>query len=173
MSLYRYIETRDQLEIMIVDLVLAKVALKPPAAEWSDAVSILAEEMRRALTAHPATATLVVTHRFTSANGLRWAEALLTALTAAGLTGKQRYFAFRTLVGYVVGAFQTEYTVPFPRETAALPAELRADEFPLLAENARDARRVGFDDEFRYGLGVVLDGLAHSVRRSSKPRGRL
>ncbi|WP_331755674.1 TetR/AcrR family transcriptional regulator [Streptomyces sp. NBC_01643] len=160
MSLYRYVDTREQLEVLVADMVLgpAHPELEGPG-RWQDQVKLLVDRMRDSFAAHPAAAPLVLTHRFSAENGLRWAEALLGVLTDAGFSGVRRVVAFRSLVSYVVGSLQLEYFGPFPRDGEVLPAEQRADEFPLLAENARDGRRIDFDQEFRLGLTIVLDGL--------------
>src|SRR5262249_23737626 len=52
--------------------------------------------------------------RHTAPNSWRWTEAMLEALTEAGLTGQQRVIAQRCLVAYITGALQAQYLGPWP-----------------------------------------------------------
>lgn len=162
MSLYRYVDDREQLEGLVVDLVLSAARTDLPArAAWTTRATLLMLGLRDSISTHPAVAPLVLTHRFAAESGLHWAEALLQVLTGAGFHGTARFIAFRSLVSYAVGAIQTEHFGPLPRPGEPLPAEQRPDEFPLLAQNAHDARRIESAEEFRRGLAVVLEGLRH------------
>jgi AcrR family transcriptional regulator len=160
MSLYRYVEDREQLERLVVDLVLSYVDPELPIhASWTERVMILVERVRDAVGAHPSVVPLLLTHRHASESSLRFAEALLGVLTDAGFTGEQRVIAFRGLLSYVIGALQYQHLGPLSGAGTAALAELPQDKYPLLAETARDARRIAPEEELRRGLTVVLRGL--------------
>lgn len=108
MSLYRYVADRDELEVMVVDLVLAEVDLDVPRASPARRLAALAERVRDAAAGHPSVVPLVLTHRHRSPASLRWGEAVLAALTDWGYTGKRRVYAFRAVLAYVLGALQVE-----------------------------------------------------------------
>lgn len=160
MSLYRYVADRAELEELVVDLVLAGIDLAPPRrAGWAGQVAALVERARAAIAAHPQVVPLTMAHRHTSANLLRWTEAVLGVLAAAGFTGPRRVVALRCLVAHLVGSLQLEHLGPLSGPGTAAMARLPAEEFPLLAETARHATRVPADEEFRRGLAAVLRGL--------------
>lgn len=161
MSVYRYVEDRDQLEGLVVDLVLSDVDTRPPGGvPWPDKVAALTDRARTAVAAHPAVIPLLLIRRHASAASARWAEAVLAALTEGGFTGEDRVIAFRTLLAYLIGALQTERFGPLSGPGTAALAALPHTEFPFLSETARTAGSVPVDDEFRRGLAVVLRGLA-------------
>lgn len=160
MSLYRYVSDRQELERLVVDLVLAAVdTSQARRLPWQDRVAELAERARAAIAAHPAVIPLLLAHRHTAPNSWRWSEAVLAALTQAGLTGRRRVIALRCLVAYVTGALQAQYLGPLAGPGTIALAELSPASYPLLAETATYARDVPPQQEFRQGLDIVLQGL--------------
>ncbi|RKT52406.1 TetR/AcrR family transcriptional regulator [Saccharothrix australiensis] len=157
MSLYRYVTDRTELEALVLDLVLSAVDTGPPDAPWPDQVAALFVRVRDAVAAHPAAVPLTMTHRHRCPALLRWTEAVLEVLTAAGFTGTRRVVALRSLLGYLIGALQLEHFGPLSGPGTEVMAE--QTEYPLLADTASTARRLA-DAEFRHGLSVVLRGLA-------------
>ncbi|MEV5752537.1 TetR/AcrR family transcriptional regulator [Actinoallomurus sp. NPDC052308] len=165
MSLYRYVDDREQLEGLVVERVLGAVDTTPPTGtSWRDRLATMVERVRRAVAAHPEVVPLTLTHRQSSPSNLRWAETVLGILTEAGIDGERRVVALRGLIAYLIGAIQLEHLGPLSgagtRRIAALPAE----EFPLMAETGRLAAQVSADQEFRAGLAVLLDGLERATR---------
>ena len=164
MSVYRYVEGRDALEDLIVDLVLADVDTEvDPSAGWRPAVEALAERARAAVARHPAVVPLLLTRRQSAAGTRRWGEAALAQLTRAGFDGRRRVLAFRALLAYVLGAVQVEHLGALSGPGTAAIAALPTDEFPLLAATATAARDIGPDEEFHAGLTALLDGLERSA----------
>jgi hypothetical protein len=123
-------------------------------------VTILVERQRAAVRAHPNAVPLLLARRHDSPAALRWTEAMLGALRRAGFTGARRVIAQRTVVSYLLGALQTEHFSALSGAGTAAMAELPVEDYPLLTQTARDARRVSADEEFRQGLAAVLRGLA-------------
>ncbi|PJE96169.1 TetR family transcriptional regulator [Streptomyces carminius] len=161
MALYRYVEDREQLEELVVELVLCAVEAEPPPADlpWRERIAILAGRLRDAVAAHPSAVPLTVLHRHTSPGVLRWSETVLAVLTEAGFDGERRVVALRALLGHVVGAIQLEHLGPLAGGGTAAVPELPAADFPHLAAAARDARHVGAGREFTGGLTALLRGL--------------
>lgn len=160
MSLYRYIEDREALEKLVVDLVLGAVDPKLPAQmPWRKRIMLLAARIRSAVGAHPAIVPLFMAHRHSSRSVMRCAEVFLMALTDGGFKGKQRVVALRTLVSYINGALQAQYRGPLTGKGTTVLANLSDIEYPLLAETARHAHHVTPDEEFQRGLEIVLHGL--------------
>lgn len=160
MSLYRYVEHREQLERLVVDAIVGEVDLTLPAeAPWYEQLTILVARLRDAIGAHPAVVPLIVAHRHESDGVLRWSEAMLGVLTEAGFGGERRVIAFRTLVSYVIGVLLYQQLGPLSGTGTAALANLPETDCPLLAATARDARGIGSEDEFCLGLGTVLRGI--------------
>jgi AcrR family transcriptional regulator len=161
MSLYRYVESREALEDLVIARVLGEVDAEVSSrSSWKTRVTALVNRARTAIGEHPALIPLVLTRSPTTAALQSWGEQMLAALAAGGFEGKERAIAFRTINKYMFGAVQLEHFGPAasPRTTAL--AALPAGEFPYLTETARHAARISAEEEFRKGLEIVLRGLA-------------
>ncbi|MBO3738580.1 TetR/AcrR family transcriptional regulator C-terminal domain-containing protein [Actinoplanes flavus] len=159
MGLYRYVDGRDQLEALVVELVLTDVDTTPAAGDtpWRGAIGTLAERVRVAVGAHPAVVPLLMTHRHRSPHLLRWSETVLGILTAAGYDGPARVTALRAITGYMVGVLQLQHLGPLAGAgTKVIAAQ---SDFPLMASTARDAAAVTPEAEFGAGLSALLSGL--------------
>lgn len=159
MSLYRYVADRDELEVMMVDLLLGEVDLEVPRGSASHRLTVLAERVRDTVERHPAVVPLLLTHRHRVPTSLRWGEAVLGVLTDAGCTGKRRVYAFRAVLAYVFGALEVERFGALGGAGTHELAQLPAGQYPLLSETATLAGGIGPREEFRGGLEVLLRGL--------------
>ncbi|MER7107242.1 TetR/AcrR family transcriptional regulator [Streptomyces sp. NPDC000229] len=161
MALYRYVDDREELERLVVELVLGAVDSEAPApdAPWRERIQVMVSRLRDTVSAHPSVVPLTLTHRHRSRAGLRWSETVLAILTEAGFEGPQRVIALRSLLGYVIGAIQMEHLGPLSGAGTVAISALPPDEFPYMAETARHARTVSADEEFLGGLAVLLRGL--------------
>ncbi|MFD6415544.1 TetR/AcrR family transcriptional regulator [Streptomyces sp. NPDC060194] len=162
MALYRYVDGREELEGMVVELVLSSVDTTPPAdpsAPWRERIAVMLGRMRDAVGRHPAVIPLTPAHRHSAPTILRWSETVLALLAEAGYEGERRVVALRALVGYLIGAIQLEHQGPLSGAGTVELGELPRDSFPLLADTARHARRVPADREFFGGLDILLRGL--------------
>jgi len=165
MSLYRYVQGREQLEALVVDLVLDPAQGGPDLdvgrrKNWVDKATELAVRAHAVAATHPAVTPLLLARRHASIHSLRWGEALLRVLAEAGFAGERRAIAFRTIVAYVFGAVQLQHLGPLGGEGTAAIAALPPEDFPLLADTARSARKISPDAEFLSGLRLVLRGIA-------------
>ena len=160
MSLYRYVDGREALERLVVDLVLDDVDLNVPArTPWTKGVTLIAERIRRAVFEHPAVVPLFLSHRHVALATRRSGDVLLGMLDHAGFHGVRRVVAFRALLAYLVGALESQHRGPLAGSGTEVLAGLSTAEFPYLAETAKQARSVSADTEFREGLRIVLRGL--------------
>ncbi|MBR8642808.1 TetR/AcrR family transcriptional regulator C-terminal domain-containing protein [Streptomyces tuirus] len=161
MGLYRYVQDREELERLVVELVLSAVDTEPPDpdASWRERIEAMARRLHDAVGAHPAVVPLTITHRHRSLGVLRWSETVLSVLTEAGVEGERRVVALRGLLGYVIGAIQLEHLGPLSGPGTTAITELPPAEFPHMTETARQARDVDTEREFRGGLAMLLDGL--------------
>jgi AcrR family transcriptional regulator len=162
MGLYRYVADRQALELLVVEHVLGSVDQSLPDAAWQERVRVLLDRMRVAVARHPAVVPLVLRHRQAAPGSLRLIEAMLSVLTDGGFDGTDRVLAQRTLIGHLLGFLQNEHFAALSGPGTIAMAELPADEYPLLARTAADARTVPPDEEFRRGLDIVLRGLSAS-----------
>ncbi|MFB7948910.1 TetR/AcrR family transcriptional regulator C-terminal domain-containing protein [Kitasatospora phosalacinea] len=163
MALYRYVEDREELECLVVDLALGSVLggvpdrAAPPAAAVGPRARLLVllELMREAVGAHPGVLPLAVRHHGSCPSALRWRERLLEALADAGLDAPRRAAALHALVSYVIGALELEH-----QAAVAAPGGVSVPEaFPLLAAALTARAATDPAHAFADGARTVLDGL--------------
>lgn len=140
-------------------------------AGWRVEVEALALELRRRLIAHPGAVPLMLGGPMDGPNALQLGERLLDLLAGGGLPPSVAARGSYLLIVYVLGAIALEVAdIPhvgaLPPEAERIAArraalgEVPAEAFPRTAA-ATDviATYIG-TEQFRWGLGRVLDGLA-------------
>jgi TetR/AcrR family transcriptional regulator, tetracycline repressor protein len=114
MSLYRYVQDRDELFDAVVERIVNELADDPevqlrPVDGWRPYLSGMAHGVRRYARAHPHAFPLVATRPPTAPwvnpplRSLRWVEAMLTGLAAEGFSDEQVLFTYRTFNSFLLG----------------------------------------------------------------------
>ena len=114
MSLYRYVQDRDELFDAVVERIVNELGDDPdvqlrPVKGWRPYLTGMAHGVRRYARAHPHAFPLVATRPPTAPwvnpplRSLRWVEAMLTGLTAEGFTDEQVLFTYRTFNSFLLG----------------------------------------------------------------------
>jgi hypothetical protein len=125
--------------------------------------------MWQGVRAHPAAVPLVLTRRMSSATGFAVAEALVAALSRAGLSDGDRLAAFHGVLGFVTGAAQAELAGPLSvgaedaGDAAAQIGAVAGTEHPHIAALSKVAMQTSVDDDFSRGLQMLVDGIAGAV----------
>lgn len=170
MTLYNYVTEREDLDILVVEAVIAEARWSPiDGDDWRDEVHAIATSLWRAVRAHPHAIPLILTRRSRSPAVLDVAEALLGALARSGRSGHSLLIAFRAVSALVMGIAQAELAGPLALEAGESPdttiARFRAlpsDRYPRLIEIANAAITSDAEIEFRRTLDLLLGGLAAS-----------
>jgi len=166
MTLYNHVRDREELEVLVIETVLARTTWSRRGRSWQADVREIATAMWRAVRAHPRAIPLILVRRARSLAALEVVEALLEALARGGRSGHRLLVAFRAVSALVMGFAQAELSGPLARgagESArttirrirALPSE----RFPRLIEIAGAAATSAPEREFRRGLELLLAGL--------------
>ncbi|MDH6138402.1 AcrR family transcriptional regulator [Kitasatospora sp. GP30] len=184
-SLYRHVATKDELMELAVDEVFGEMAV-PPAGDpdWRGPVAEAARSFRATAVRHPWLASVLgqAGLAYLGPNLMSFTERLAALFTAADFAEPGK--AIDTLLFYVIGVGSTEAAW---LTTVARSGETEADFVARLmpaaqqAAEGRDRLMSGAADidaaadpaaareaKFRYGLEVVLDGLA--LRRGDASR---
>ncbi|MDT7844500.1 TetR/AcrR family transcriptional regulator [Streptomyces justiciae] len=177
-SLYRHVATKDELMELAVDEVAAEIRVPElqDGAAWRAAVTEAAAGFRATALRHPWLSSVLgqAGLAYLGPNLMTYSERLAALFTAAGFPEPSR--AIDTVLSYVIGMSTTEAawltTVARSGETEAtfiarlMPAAQQAAAgHEHLAGSYTDAAAITDpvalrDEKFRYGLEVVLDGLA-------------
>lgn len=166
MSLYKHVANKEALLAGMVDRVIGAIAVPDEGADWRDAMRQRAASARTVLGRHAWVIGLLEAGASPGPNAMRYLNAVIGSLRAAGFSLEDAGRAFMLLDSYVYGHVIQESHLPFaPPEASAQPAAAIAQEalraFPHLSAMYAHARSYprSLDDEFAFGLEVVLDGL--------------
>ena len=176
MSLYHHVADKEGLKQALAEFVWSRIAVPARDEPWERRMRSIATDLRALSRRHPSLVPLLLTRRYTRGRGLEPVEALLQAARDAGFDAAGSVVCFRTLVGFVVGSAGGETSRPGvdPAVVArALPGHALDHRFPMLAEALDASHLVDPDDEFEFGLGIVLEGFAaRRPQRSAVSRSR-
>lgn len=174
-SLYNHFRTKDQILEAVADSVSARVDLSmfEDGRPWRTALHDWAVSYRAALTEHPNIVPVLARGPGRRPAGLRLADAVFGAMTAAGWPAAQatsigalmRYFVMGSALGSFAGGFVDDETAYDPADYPHLgQAHLLADRQEKVDERA-----------FETGLQALLDGLAvqYETLVAAGPDGRL
>jgi AcrR family transcriptional regulator len=176
-SLYRHVANRDELIELVIDEVYGEIEVHDHghARAWRDSVACSADSIRAMILRHPWTATLLggVGLAYLGPNVLGLNEELLALFEWGGFDAAEAELALSAVMSYVIGISINEAAWLSAIARSGLtedqwieglrPAIERATEnHPHLKVSAdqhhRDPRQ-GREDNFRYGLDRMLDGL--------------
>lgn len=176
-SLYRYIESKDELYELMVDHVEGEDGPPPPpTGDWRADLRTFAQKTRGSIHRHPWMASLAAGRPTFGPNSLAWAEHGLAAIDGLGLSIDEMLMA-----GEILRAFVRGYVIGEMAEQQALQrAGLTMDQWmhavgpymmsivdqgqhPLLARVMMDADTPHAKDRddlvFAAGLERILDGI--------------
>jgi AcrR family transcriptional regulator len=136
MSLYRYVANKDELLDAVQEGIVAQMKLPRRRRSWLEQVEAAARELRRVLAKHPKAIPLFVRPAATS-GALAALEQVWQVLIDAGFDEADALRAVQSILAFVVGQALWQFSPD-------------------------GERRV--DDEFEFGLEVMLLGLAAKLQ---------
>lgn len=179
-ALYRHVRSKEQLQDLIVDGVLAEVDCGVNhALPWTEQVKVLAHRLQKVLEDHPGVAGLLKTRDPLGPHSLALAEAFLLPLHNAALPHREAGLAFFLIVDYTIG-----FEVSSPRisvneqrvQDAATRKQLHeffrslpGDRFPTLIALGEHVWLDNRDERFTAGINALVDGLERAQRPTPPP----
>jgi AcrR family transcriptional regulator len=176
-SLYRYIESKDELYELMVDHVEGEDGAPPPlTGDWRVDLSTLAQKTRGSIHRHPWMASLAAGRPTFGPNSLAWAEHGLAALDGLGLSIDEMMMAGEILRAFVRGYVIGELAEQQALQRAGLTMDqwmsavgpymmsvLEGGDHPLLTRVIMDADTPHAQDRddlvFNAGLERILNGI--------------
>lgn len=159
-TLYRHFANKDEIITLVVDLALGEVDATAPAPPggWQDVLAAMGHGLRAALLRHPNLLPALIAHVPLGPNALVQRERVLAALLGAGLPPGLAARAFTAVGHYVIG-FAVQQREPDGPPLADFYRRLDPSVHPAIAATAHSLTSVATDDEFVFGLDLLLDGL--------------
>ncbi|QXE38271.1 TetR/AcrR family transcriptional regulator [Streptomyces sp. GMY02] len=165
-TLYRHFASKDEILAHIVDRVLGEVDLGDidTFTTWDQALGAMARRFYDALRRHPDTVPPLMAQVPVGPHGLAQRERVLRALLRHGFPGDLAARAFTAVGHYVIGftAQQHGPAAAAPDAGAQLAdfyRHLDPKEFPAIAEVTTALTSVPIEEEFDFGLQLLLAGL--------------
>jgi AcrR family transcriptional regulator len=167
MTLYNYVQNRDELEALVAEAVIADVEVLPASDDWVDDVRSIATAMWQAVHNHPNAIPLVLTRRTVSSSSYVVAESLIEALSRGKLADEPLLTAFRAVLSLVMGSAQVELPGRSAggdrdqqqREAAGYIGALAGDEHRRIAALSKVSQRSTPADDFAGALELLLAGI--------------
>jgi AcrR family transcriptional regulator len=165
MAIYRHFPNREALLDAVADLAITDVTDPGPSLPWDQRLRTILGAVRATALRHQGIAAHIAARPPLGANGLRLAAGIADSLTEAGLSPSAVVPTMQTLIAYVAAALamsvnagaRDERWHQVSQAMSGLPGVL-----PV----------VGSDDQFDYGLRLLLNGIRAEVtsERATGPR---
>ncbi|NUR83354.1 MAG: TetR/AcrR family transcriptional regulator [Nonomuraea sp.] len=172
MTLYSYIERKEDLLALMADEIAAEVLVEEPLpGDWREALLLMARREREVVRRHPWRVELISQRVAVGPNGLRHVEQKLSAFDGLGVDRLRAWRYLAAFNDYMTGFVVRESLERgAPRESGINEAEREAVAEPYIRELVeggafpRLAPMIeqgvpGADDNFERGLSWVLDGI--------------
>lgn len=169
-TLYRHFSGRADLIAHVVDLVSGSVEVDDAqlrAMPWPQACKAVARSMFEALRRHPNVAPLLAEAVPIGPNAMAARERLIALLLDNGFPPALAARSYATLARYILGFAIQLANPPVAADDARLAQvfhDLDPDQFPATVKVA-DNLPVPLDEEFAFGLELIIDGLAQELQR--------
>ena len=177
-TLYRHLASKDELMVYVVDRILGEVDIETDAdtlstTTWQEATARGASAFYEVLKSHPNALPLLVSQVPVGPNALANRERSVAVLLTCGFPLDLAARAYTAVAHYVVGfALQQHDPGPPQREEAAKLRDfyraLDANTYAATVAAADELTSVPLDQEFRFGLQLVLDGI-ELARKAAAP----
>lgn len=168
MTLYNYMDSRADLDALVVDGTLRHVVLPDTAGtDWREDVRDISLSVWSAVRRHPNAIPLILARRSRSTTFLDIAESLLDALARSGRSGQDLLVAFRAVTTMATAFAQTEIAGSVSTDRGATTPDAVIERFSTLSAQ-RYRRLIDLagasvtsdpETEFLRSMAALLAGL--------------
>jgi AcrR family transcriptional regulator len=177
-ALYRYVASREELDDLLFDHLMADCAPAVDGEDWRDDMRRIAQAWRSRLVSKRDATRIALGQVSIGPNLLPLMEASFTALRRSGLTDRDVLEAYQTCTLFVHSYARAEATykvVVSARESDAshttAPRPEWAGPFPAVSAFAeRMLAPPDFDYRFAFGVDALLAGIERRVAAAASPK---
>lgn len=169
MSLYRYVSAKEDLILLMLEygtgLPPATIAA---ASGWREGMRLWSSASLEAYRAHPWLIDIPIVNAPNTPNNLAWMDAALAALEETPLSAAERISVLLLVTGqtrWEATAGRGNAEADTAAETYVFTTLVTAEAFPALHRAVLAGGMVDDeeDDQFRFGLERILDGVQHYI----------
>ena len=173
MSLYNHVRDKDDILDGIAEESLREFRF-PHDDDWAESARLAAREFRRLLLAHPGVMTLLTERDkpFTNSESLRVYEYIFDLFRTAGLSAPDAAQAFHVFGGYILGSVTMELGIMVggPKDAEhhhEMARMIDMADLPRLREAMPHLMECDLDQQFDFGLNLLIEGLRTRIAASS------
>jgi AcrR family transcriptional regulator len=172
MTIYHHVSNKEAIIDGMVDYVFDQVDLPQTDMGWRTAILLRSQSLRRVLAVHRWAPPLMEARTSPGPATLRHHDAVIGCFLGGGFSLEMTAHAYAVIDSYLYGYALQEANLPatggeeMAELAASMAEQMPMDAYPYLAEfTAEVVLQPGYDfaDEFEFGLGLILDGLAGSA----------
>ncbi|WP_436697579.1 TetR/AcrR family transcriptional regulator [Nocardioides sp. BYT-33-1] len=181
MTLYGYFRSKDEILDAMADHVMSGIELPPVEDETPEqALRVVAQAFVKLMTEHPSVSWLLSSRVTRSHASLKAAmEDVLQRLVNAGIPAETAVRCYGLLIQFALGfaAYQAprqwgaasgEDGAELRRQQQHYWAGLPASEFPLVVELAPQLVMLPTEDQFDWGVDLLVEVLARALERETR-----
>jgi AcrR family transcriptional regulator len=174
-TLYRHFAGKDELLALVADRILGEVQVQSEemaGLSWREAATVAATTFYGILGKHPNGLSLLAAQVPVGPNGLKARERLITLFLSHGFPVALAARAYTAIGHYVIGFAIQQHGPGTPRpddqeQLRDYYHSLDPASYPATIAAAKELTSVPLDEEFRFGLDLLLDGLEQAKLDSS------
>mgnify|MGYP000678070192 FL=1 len=179
MSLYYHVANKDALLDSLADWVFEQIILPDLDEHWRLGMIARAHSARSVLSKHSWALGMLESRPTPGEKLLRHHDRILGCLLRGGMSPVLAAHAFSAIDSYIYGFVLTEASISSSPENLVeegFSAEVakQAEKYPnmaLIAMAAVNDYNFTFEDEFDYGLSLILDGFDERLQNQNKNTG--
>lgn len=161
MALYNHVDNKDDLYDGMIDFVFEEIPIPEGDLDWSDHLRQLGEGTMTHFGRHSWIVHLCMARGISGPGALRFMDHVLGLLGDAGFEDEDSHHAWQMMASHTMGyAFQANAGGPdkdLSQFEMMMPRLTR--EFPNVARLAPYLIDCAWDQEYMFGLEIILDGL--------------
>ncbi|MEU1998020.1 TetR/AcrR family transcriptional regulator C-terminal domain-containing protein [Nocardia gamkensis] len=165
MSLYNHVANKDDVLDGVTGLFFSRIELPAASGDWRADMRSLAEAARSAAHKTPRVATLALSREAVSDAGMVMTSVALTLFEQAGFGLDDSVRLVRTMTGFLTGSLLRELGIGQAGQGPRRAQRLRDSGIPIIARAADALSVFDFDEEYEYGLELMLLAIEHELGR--------
>lgn len=168
MSLYNHVENKDDIYDGMIDRIFSGIEIPGDDLGWKERARHIGRATMAEFSRHPWMVHLSMARGMFGPGALRFMDQVLGLLADAGFDDEDAHHAWQMLashtMGYAFGYGSAAREKDFTEFEDNLPRLAR--ELPNVARLAPHLINCSWDDEYMFGLEIILDGLESRLTRS-------